>query len=126
MASDFAVREFACDHTALAQLGWELGGCLGVAFLSAPGVSSCRCVSVDVYGELWCLAEGERADLVRWCLRRFLRIHHSLGLLVEAFRLGRCVGLVPPWAERVGIPLASLPVVVVDEEVEQSSDDGEG
>lgn len=101
------MREFARDPQALSYLARELGGALGAFLDPAPG-GVVRCLSVDIDGELWCIAEGERADLVRWCVRRSLRFYFSLGALVGAFRAGVCVGFVPPWAELCAVRLSDL------------------
>lgn len=50
---------------------------------------------VDLAGELLELRRLPAAFAVRWCVNRHLRIHQSLGHLVDEMHAGRVLGWVP-------------------------------
>lgn len=52
-------------------------------------------VVVEGDGTLWEVRRLLVSQLVRWCLRRHLRIFHSLGAFVEAEQAGHVIGWVP-------------------------------
>lgn len=71
-------------------------GGMPIGVLLCPLVSGDHAaVVVEGDGTLWEVRRLPVAFLVRWCLRRHLRIFHSLGDYVEAERAGRVVGWVP-------------------------------
>lgn len=82
--------------------------------LGAAMVGSRVCsdlVMIDAEGVMWCVASGERADLVRWCRERAVRSFIGLGELVDNMRCGYVVGLVPVFAARVAVPWRRLEAV---------------
>ena len=52
------------------------------------------CVVVDADGVLFSVCRGEKREVQRFALDRALRIHASIGELVEALLSGPCIGWV--------------------------------
>lgn len=75
----------------LALCGTPIGVFLDVIVLTGE----VRVVTVDADGELWELRRlRNQMFAVRWCLNRSLRVHRSLGELMQALRSGFVVGWV--------------------------------
>lgn len=78
-------------------LAWELarfGTPIGVVLVPV-GDGLCCAVTVGVAGELIELRRLPSHFLVRWCLNRHLRLHHTLAELVQAQLAGRELGWMP-------------------------------